>query len=82
MEFTVIGDPVNVTWKLQELTKVVDADLVVSKAVESLIVEHFELRPLGRHALNQISGEWEVFALSQPIERSGSEKTAATFAAV
>ncbi|HEY0367985.1 MAG TPA: adenylate/guanylate cyclase domain-containing protein, partial [Chthoniobacterales bacterium] len=37
MEFTVIGDPVNVTWKLQELTKQVQSELVVSKSVASLV---------------------------------------------
>ncbi len=68
MEFTVIGDAVNVTWKMQELTKTVQAELVVSKAVESLIVEHFELRPLGKFALHSVPGEWEVFAIAQPIE--------------
>ena len=70
MEFTVIGDPVNATWKMQELTKRVGADLVVSKSIEPLIVEHFELRPLGKHALHNLPGEWEVFALSQPIATS------------
>ncbi len=70
MEFTVIGDAVNVTWKMQELTKKVSAELVVSKAVESLIVEHFELQALGKHALHSVPGEWEVFAISQPIARA------------
>ncbi len=67
MEFTVIGDPVNVTWKMQELTKKVTAELVVSKTVEALIVEHFELRSLGKHQLHHLPGEWEVFAISEPI---------------
>jgi len=67
MEFTVIGDPVNVTWKMQELTKKLAVDLVVSKAVESLIVEHFELQSLGKHPLHSVPGEWEIFALSEAI---------------
>ncbi|MEO8044912.1 MAG: adenylate/guanylate cyclase domain-containing protein [Spartobacteria bacterium] len=67
MEFTVIGDAVNVTWKMQELTKKVSAELVVSKTVESLIVEHFELQALGKFTLHSVPGEWEVFAISQPI---------------
>ncbi len=67
MEFTVIGDAVNVTWKMQELTKKVSAELIVSKTVESLIVEHFELQPLGKFELHGVPGEWEVFAISQPI---------------
>ena len=76
MEFTVIGDAVNVTWKMQELTKKVSVDLVVSKAVESLIVEHFELRTMGKHALHSLSGEWEIFALSQPIAEAARERLA------
>ncbi|MGH8095130.1 MAG: CHASE2 domain-containing protein [Chthoniobacterales bacterium] len=74
MEFTVIGDAVNVTWKMQELTKKVSADLVVSKAVESLIVEHFELRSIGRHILHSVPGEWEIFALSEPITNARRER--------
>ncbi len=67
MEFTVIGDPVNVTWKMQELTKRVRVDLVVSKAVEALIIEHFEVQPLGRFTLHSVPGEWEIFALSAAL---------------
>ncbi|HXA09876.1 MAG TPA: adenylate/guanylate cyclase domain-containing protein [Chthoniobacterales bacterium] len=67
MEFTVIGDAVNVTWKMQELTKRVGAELIVSKTVEALIVEHFELHPLGQFALHNLPGAWEVFAISEPI---------------
>ena len=76
MEFTVIGDAVNITWKMQELTKKVSVDLVVSKAVESLIVEHFELRTMGQHSLHSLSGEWEIFALSQPITAVARERLA------
>jgi len=76
MEFTVIGDAVNVTWKMQELTKNLSAELVVSKSVRSLIVEHFELRPLGKHALHSLSGEWEIFGISQPISAETRERLA------
>jgi len=31
MEFTVIGDAVNVTWKLQELTKELGANLTLAR---------------------------------------------------
>ena len=79
MEFTVIGDTVNVTWKMQELTKKVSAELIVSKAVQSLIVEHFELRPLGRFPLHNLPGQWEVFAIFQPIA-SSRERSSSSFA--
>jgi hypothetical protein len=52
---------------MQELTKRVGAELIVSKTVEALIVEHFELQPLGQFALHNLPGSWEVFAISEPI---------------
>jgi len=81
MEFTVIGDAVNVTWRMQELTKKVTADLVVSKTVESLIVEHFELQPLGKQPLHNVTGEWELFGLSQPIAAAANRNYASSLAA-
>ena len=81
MEFTVIGDAVNITWKMQELTKKVSVDLVVSKTVESLIVEHFELQPLGKQPLHNVTGEWELFGLSQPIAAAANRNYASSLAA-
>jgi len=81
MEFTVIGDAVNVTWRMQELTKRVGAEPVVSKTVESLIVEHFELQALGKHPLHNVPGEWELFGLSQPIAADANRNCASSLAA-
>jgi adenylate cyclase len=67
MEFTVIGDAVNVSWKLQELTKQVGADLVVSESVAGLVVEHFELERLGQFDIRGFTGLFEIFAVSRPI---------------
>ena len=47
MEFTLIGDAVNVSWKLQELTKTRKATLIVSESVASLVADHFDLHSLG-----------------------------------
>ena len=67
MEFTVIGDAVNVSWRLQELTKEIEADLVVSESVASLVVEHFELRRLGEFEVRGYPDPFEVFAVPRAI---------------
>jgi adenylate cyclase len=47
MEFTVIGDAVNVSWKLEELTKELGCDFIVSEQVHALTAAHVPLRSLG-----------------------------------
>jgi adenylate cyclase len=47
MEFAVIGDAVNMTWKLQEQTKLHGCELLVGKTVADLIGTHFETEQLG-----------------------------------
>ena len=68
MEFTVIGDAVNVTWKLQELTKDLGADLIVGKNVNALVIEEFELRPLGKITIRGLPQPLEIFELCGAIE--------------
>jgi adenylate cyclase len=67
MEFTVIGDAVNVSWRLQELTKQVDTEIVVSKSVASLVVEHFELQEFGTFNLVGFSERFDIFGISRAI---------------
>jgi adenylate cyclase len=68
MEFTVIGDAVNVSWKLQEMTKQFGSDVIVSKAVAGLVLEHFDLRPLGNVRLQGMQDLFEIFAIARPVE--------------
>ncbi|MDX6410473.1 MAG: adenylate cyclase, partial [Gaiellaceae bacterium] len=70
MEFTVIGDAVNVTWKLQELTKDLGADLIVGENLHSLVIEEFELRSLGKVAVGGLRQPLEIFELRGAIELS------------
>ncbi len=77
MEFTVIGDAVNVSWKLQELTKDLDSDLVVGESVMSLIIEEFDVRPLGKATLKSLPHPVEIFEVrgvldSQPAPLSSA----------
>lgn len=76
MEFTVIGDAVNISWKLQELTKQLGTPLVVSGNVAPLLVEDFEFQSLGARALPGRDGTIEVFAVDGLL-RAPSEATAA-----
>ena len=63
MEFTLIGDAVNVSWKLQELTKTKSANLIVSESVASLIGEHFEVRSLGLATVDGSHRACEIFSV-------------------
>jgi adenylate cyclase len=47
MEFTVIGDAVNATWRLQERTKLHDCELLVGESLAELISPQFATEPLG-----------------------------------
>ncbi len=67
MEFTVIGDAVNVSWKLQELTKLVGVELIVSKNVAALVPEHFDLQSLGRFDVPGTSEAAEIFAVGRAV---------------
>jgi adenylate cyclase len=67
MEFTVIGDAVNVAWKLQELTKKSGARVMVSGSVAALTAEHFELRSLGSLVVDKSHAVCEVYAVEQAI---------------
>jgi adenylate cyclase len=63
MEFTVIGDAVNVTWKLQELTKELGCGLIVCDNITALLVEDFELKRVGDAMLPGHAEKNELFAV-------------------
>ena len=77
MEFTVIGDAVNISWRLQELTKRLGSDLIVSKNVCSFLVEEFEVEPLGKSLLAGQEHEMEIYAVLGRIEVHSEAKAAA-----
>jgi adenylate cyclase len=77
MEFTVIGDAVNVSWKLQELTKDLGTELVVGENVMALVIEEFELRSLGKATVKGLSQPLEIFEVLGAIEPENSSFSAA-----
>jgi class 3 adenylate cyclase len=64
----VIGDAVNVSWKIQELTKDLGYDLIVGEQVRDLVVEHFELRPFGRTSIPGLHTSMELFGVCGPVD--------------
>ncbi|MDQ2866928.1 MAG: adenylate/guanylate cyclase domain-containing protein [Verrucomicrobiota bacterium] len=72
MEFTVIGEAVNLTWRLQELTKDLGADLLVGADVVPLIIEDFDLRSLGAAKVRGADQPLEVFAVTGPVKVSAN----------
>jgi adenylate cyclase len=65
MEFTVIGDAVNVSWKLQEMTKTSGGGLIVSESVARLVADHFDLQSHGRFTVDKSHGPCEIYTIKQ-----------------
>ena len=68
MEFTLIGDAVNVSWKLQELTKAKQASLIVSESIAVLVGDHFDVRSLGLATVDDSHQPCEIFSIAGVIE--------------
>jgi class 3 adenylate cyclase len=66
LEFTLIGDPVNVTARVEQLTKTThDAILLTQQAVDALAVRPLGLIDRGTHALKGKSAAVRVFGLDE-----------------
>jgi adenylate cyclase len=63
MEFTVIGEVVNTSWKLQELTKEIGYDFIVSEQVRSLVPDRTDFRSIGSANLKGIGEPMKLFTI-------------------
>jgi adenylate cyclase len=77
MEFTVIGDAVNVTWKLQEMTKEISCPFILSKQVQALVNEHFNVTPVGFADMSSLKEPIEIFTIPDATQ-PGAPANAAT----
>jgi class 3 adenylate cyclase len=74
LEFTLIGDTVNVAARLEELTKTTgDAILLTQQTVDALVSGLPELVDRGSHALKGKSAPVQVFALGPAVTHWGLE---------
>lgn len=77
MEFTVIGDAVNLSWELQELTKEYHTDIILSSSVALLVADHFPLTPLTTVATDPMRAGFQVYALEGEITEPRVQSNAA-----
>ncbi len=78
LEYTVIGDPVNLAARLQELTTELNAEILVSAETARFAGGEAALRSLGEIAVRGRVEPVEVFAAEPPLtESAGGDATAA-----
>jgi adenylate cyclase len=71
LEFTLIGDTVNVAARVEQLTKTTgDAILLTQQTVDALVRRPPGLTDRGSHALKGKSAPTEVFGLDPAVTRS------------
>ncbi len=61
-DFTVLGDTVNVAFRLESIAKLKGTDFILSKATADKVKDEFPLTPLGSVNVAGRSGEIEVFS--------------------
>jgi adenylate cyclase len=67
MEFTLIGDAVNVSWRLQEMTKTTRTGLILSESVAALVAHEFDLYSLGMTTLDDSHQPCEMFGVGPNV---------------
>jgi class 3 adenylate cyclase len=87
INYTVVGDPVNVARRLEELGKIVgqtsgEVNILVSGAVRSALVKPIALTHLGSHALRGRTEHVEVYELADEAESDHAETLSANTANV
>jgi adenylate cyclase len=78
MEFTVIGEAVNITWKLQEFTKEIGCPFLMSENVHSLVRDQLETIAAGQALLPALRRPIEIFTF--PELHPGQSSKARVFA--
>jgi adenylate cyclase len=81
MEFTAIGDAVNQTWRLQELTKLHHTSIILSPSVAVLVADEFLVRTLGdvnardvTEAYALCDAEWQNVPYVATAYQSGQDR--------
>jgi adenylate cyclase len=74
LEFTVIGDPVNIAARVERLTRETGDTVLLTEPTRCLLSDgDFKLEPRGDFALKGVSEPVPIYALSVPLDESLSE---------
>jgi len=63
MEFTVVGRTINLAARIQDLTRLHSADIIISQAIQAELDPRFACTPLPAASVKGIEGEVEIFAV-------------------
>jgi adenylate cyclase len=67
-DFTVLGDTVNLAFRLNDIAGTLNQNIILSAETKRLIQSAFVLTPLGSSAVEGRSGRVEMFTIDGPIE--------------
>jgi len=80
MEFTAIGEPVNTCWRLQELTKEFQLDLIIGEAAAPFLIEEFDLHAIGEATVRHALRATKLFTVDAVTAAADAEPARAAFA--
>ena len=64
MDYTVIGDSVNVVFRLQDLTKSSPNSILITETTSRASLSHLDLQEIGTYDIGYTLGELKVYELS------------------
>ncbi len=67
MEYTAVGDTVNVAARLEQMTKVIDQPILISETTYMAVKEHFKFKNLGSKVLPGREEPIVIYTLEEPF---------------
>jgi len=74
MDYTIIGDPVNVAARLEALTRKVDHSLVLSESLKNSTKESWPFINLGKYKLKGMEKNSDVYSIDHDLVKNFKEK--------
>jgi class 3 adenylate cyclase len=73
LNFSVIGDAVNVAARVEAATRELDRDVLITAATAGALGDDVELTEMGQHELKGVAEPVELFAVESPTKESTEE---------